>query len=115
MTMDNFNKALDELIMEFYLDAQDGDDVEQLKSDIIILITPKLKWKQSSAILWKTRPGQGTFSRRIHLRENGKYQVTGNEGTFDELLVKRLLFNTLEEAKHYCNQEALDNFLKLCK
>jgi hypothetical protein len=84
-------------------------------NEILKLFTPKLKWKQSSSILWKTRPGQGTFSRRIHLRDNGKYQVTGNEGTFDELLVKRLLFNTLEEAKQYCNQEALENFLKLCR
>lgn len=113
--MNKFNQALDELIMDFYLDAQDGEDVEQLKSDIIALITPKLKWKQSSPTLWKTRPGQGTFSRKIHLRENGKYQPVGNEGTFDELLVKRLYFDTLNQAKDYCNQEAFTNYLELCK
>lgn len=111
---------MDKLIERTRFKYPDGSSVNSNAVDIVWnkikeLITPKLKWKQSSSILWKTRPGQGTFSRRIHLRENGKYQVTGNEGTFDELLVKRLLFNTLEEAKQYCNQEALENFLKLCK
>lgn len=111
---------MDKIIERTRFEYPDGSSVSSNAVDAIWyklkkLLTPKLKWKQSSPILWKTRPGQGTFSRRIHLRENGKYQVTGNEGTFDELLVKHLLFNTLEEAKQYCNQEALENFLKLCE
>lgn len=109
------DKLNDKLIAILYDSRLEIDSYQESIDKIFKLFTPKLKWKQSSSILWKTRPGQGTFSRRIHLRENGKYQVTGNEGTFDDLLVKRLLFDTLEEAKQYCNQEALDNFLKLCR
>lgn len=100
--MEKINKTLNELIMNFYLNAQDEEDVEKLKFDIVTLITPKLKWKHLYEHVWigKT-PFDYTYT--LNLEENGLWKI------------HRLTYTgTLDQCKKECEKTFMEMYLTTC-
>ena len=113
MQMDKFEDQLNELIQDFYIDGQDGDDVIKLQADIIALITPKLQWSNWMPVdSYYCKAGCQEFW--ILNVEDDVYHASSDMTKY-QLDNFREFEGTLEECKQFCSDKILNDFLKLCE